>query len=173
MPALKQRIVDGKKLGSIIRNVKNVSNDTIRQSIGSNLTFSCDNEHITLEPSEYSVVVSSLPTDNINLVVKTTERLSVLFDTSITPEILERYCVKMFLRAYQAARKTAHLQQTDRISLFYHCSDEVDAVLQRHLQKETNITRCNGGVPNETFYACTAELPFKDAKRYVSLYLTK
>lgn len=104
VPILKQRITDGKKLGSIIRNVKNVSNDEIRLAINAKISFKCDNDLVTLEPTEYSISVSSLPINDVNLVVKTTDKLSVLVDTTITPEILEKYSVKMFLRAYQDAR---------------------------------------------------------------------
>lgn len=173
VPILKQRISDGKKVGSIIRNVKNVSNDEIRKATQTNITFKCDNEVVTLEPAEYSISVSSLPTNNVNLVVKTTDNLSVLFDTTITPEILEKYFVKMFLRAYQDARKKAHLQQTDQIRLVYHCSDDVDVILQKHMGKEVDALRCNDKVPNNTFYGITIELPFENEKRFVTMYLTK
>lgn len=180
LPTLKQRITNGKKLGSIIRNVKNVSNDVIRQANNTNISFQCDDEMIVLEPSEYTVIVSSLSTDNTNLVVKTTDKLSVLFDTSITPEIFDKYSAKMFSRAYQDARKKAQLQQTDQITLLYHCSDDVDTVLQKYIPKDANIERCKTNVPDNTFYVTTTEIPFRisgqslvTGKRFVTLYLTK
>jgi isoleucyl-tRNA synthetase len=139
IPLLKQRVTDGKVLGKIINYLKvyfsnasnindviaNKSDITVPISDDVSVTVSYDDLQITNEP------VANLDKNTSVLCSKQTG-LTVVFDTIVTEELLDRYYCKLFYRAYQDARKKGGFVQTDSIHLQFMCSDNMFALLKKY-----------------------------------------
>lgn len=61
--------------------------------------------------------------------VKTTNKITLEYDATVTPRIRESYFANQFHRAYQQARKDARLVQTDAITFEYHCDEKLNKIL--------------------------------------------
>jgi hypothetical protein len=94
--------------------------------------------------------------------------LTVIYDTSITQEILDRYRCKLFYRGYQDTRKKAGLVQTDHIQMEYICSDELYVVLQQYLTSFDNYIRVSEFSTQETLLTTDIDVSSEHVK--ISLF---
>ena len=126
---IKKRL-QGREVGDAIKYVKQLSSAQ-KQKIGSTQTVPQDSP-VRME----ELKVLKLPRADIK--VETTDRITLEYDDSITPEILEKYAGNQFHRAYQQARKDAKLVQTDVMIVEYWCSSELFEVLIKHGATQRN-----------------------------------
>jgi isoleucyl-tRNA synthetase len=123
IPEIKKR-VQGRQIGEAIKYINGLTPDQ-KQSIGE--------RHVVFDDSPvwYSEL-KIIKNPKAGEAVKTTNRITVQFDDSITPDLLEKYTANQFHRAYQQARKEAKLAQTDRIIFEYNCSPELNAIINKY-----------------------------------------
>jgi isoleucyl-tRNA synthetase len=138
---VKLRITDGKTIGKIMKYFKQLTPAQVDE-----IAFNKNDVQIDADTTVYyhELIVNRVP-KNDNIVCST--NLTVMYDTSITPEILDKYYSKLFYRGYQDTRKQACLVQTDLVQLEYVCSDELHIILQKHSVLE-NATRVME-IPND------------------------
>jgi isoleucyl-tRNA synthetase len=130
---IKLRLTDGKTIGKIMKYFKQLTPDQIDKIAFNQEDCAIDSDTIVY----YNELIVNRVPKNDNIVCS--NNLTVLYDSSITPEILEKYYCKMFYRGYQDTRKRAGLVQTDTVQLEYICSDEFEIILQKYLRSLNNV----------------------------------
>lgn len=91
-----------------------------------------------LKNNEIEIVIDELIITKIaknfgnNNVVVCGKSVVLCFDNTVSQWLIEKYFMKQLNRAYQQARKEAHLSQVDDVMLFFTCEDKLYDIVRRH-----------------------------------------
>lgn len=132
---VKHRVKDGTTLGKIIKFCKTSLTPDIVESVAlgkrKNMIKVEDNgsvqDNIWLCPNE--LIIRQTPKMQN---VFCTDRLAIVVEDHVTPEILDKYYYKLFYRGYQETRKESGLQQTDDIRVTCVVGSRLREIIEKH-----------------------------------------
>ena len=108
---------------------------------GKTVTVTIEGKAVELQPDD--VVIEHLPREGC--VVASEGGIVVALDTALTPELVEEGLAREFVNKVQNMRKTADLEVTQRIRLWFASDADVDAAVAKHgdyIMAETLCVAC-------------------------------
>jgi len=128
----------GKRLGTIRQALAAVEPAEVAAKVeaGEPIPLAVDGETIALEPSEVLVDL----TKRAGYAAAQGDGLTVVLDTSLTPELLQEGLARDFVRGVQDARKAAGYQIEDRIEVAFEADPEVVAAIDANREQVARET---------------------------------
>ncbi|MCX6798304.1 MAG: class I tRNA ligase family protein, partial [Candidatus Falkowbacteria bacterium] len=116
-------------------------------------TVSCPKAQVIKDPAYLGLIKAELNIQTINFVTSEEDKLELVLDTALTPELKQEGIKRELIRSINLMRKEANLNLADRALIYYDAPAELAAMietLKTELMKETLSSDIIKGAAGET-----------------------
>ena len=124
----------GKLLGKIGNYLKDVDGNDFVDAFERGETVKFEIEGTTVELAKDDCLIS--PAQKPGFVAESERDMTVVIDTNLTPELIEKGFVREVISKLQTMRKEAGFDVVDRIQITYNTTDTLAAVIEKYISAE-------------------------------------